>query len=129
MAKALGVGGVFFRSRDPVALAEWYTKWLEFVPDYNNSSSFRPNTMPKGGCTVWGPFQHDTDYFDPSDKPFMFNLVVDDLEGALAQVKEGGATIIGEIKKYDYGSFGWFIDPEGNKVELWVPAGEPAAGE
>ena len=71
-----------------------------------------------------GPFKHDTDYFDPSDKSYMFNIIVDDLEGALAQVKEGGATIVGEIEKYDYGSFGWFLDPEGNKVELWVPPEE-----
>ena len=124
MAKVLGVGGIFFKAQDPKGLSAWYVEWLGFELDYNNSVSFKPDAMPSGGATVWGPFRADTDYFDPSDKPFMFNLVVDDLEGALAQVKEGGATIVGEIERYDYGSFGWFIDPEGNKVELWMP---PAA--
>jgi predicted enzyme related to lactoylglutathione lyase len=124
MAKALGVGGVFFKAKDPAGLSEWYVKWLGFVPDYNHSVSFRPASMPPGGCTVWGPFKHDTDYFEPSEKSYMFNIIVDDLEGALAQVKEGGARIVGEIEKYDYGNFGWFLDPEGNKVELWVPPAE-----
>ena len=54
----------------------------------------------------------------------MFNLVVDDLAGALQQVVEGGAEIIGDVEKYDFGSFGWFIDPDGNKVELWQPANQ-----
>ena len=58
---------------------------------------------------------------DPADKQYMFNLVVDDLEGALRQVEQGGAELIGEVESYDFGSFGWFVDPDGNKVELWEP--------
>jgi predicted enzyme related to lactoylglutathione lyase len=77
--------------------------------------------MPPNGLTVWSPFPADTDYFSPSEKQFMFNLVVDDLEEALAQVQKGGASLVGKIEKYDYGRFGWFIDPDGNKVELWQP--------
>ncbi len=121
MAKALGVGGVFFKSQNPAELTAWYKEWLGFTPEPNHSVSFRPSAMPPGALTVWGPFKHDTDYFDPSDKPYMFNIIVDDLEGALAQVEQGGAKIAGEIEEYEYGRFGWFIDPEGNKVELWVP--------
>jgi len=122
MAKALGIGGVFFRSLDPKALIAWYAEHLGFEPEAGHDSvSFKPATVPPGGLTVWGPFKETTDYFSPSEKPYMFNLMVDDLEGALEQVKAGGAEVIGEIEEYDYGRFGWFIDPEGHKVELWVP--------
>jgi predicted enzyme related to lactoylglutathione lyase len=69
---------------------------------------------------VWAPFKHDTEYFAP-EKSFMFNLVVDDLDGVLAQVKEGGAEVVEKIEEMEYGRFGWFFDPEGNKVELWEP--------
>ena len=79
--------------------------------------------MPPEAYTVWGPFKDSTSYFEPSEKEFMINLIVDDLEGALAQAKEGGATIVGEIEEYEFGRFGWFVDPEGTKVELWVPLG------
>jgi predicted enzyme related to lactoylglutathione lyase len=78
--------------------------------------------MPPGGCTVFSPFDADTKYFAPSKASFMFNLIVDDLDGALRQVRLGGGRQIGEIQALAYGRFGWFLDPEGNKVELWEPA-------
>jgi len=78
--------------------------------------------MFANGQTVWSAFLSDTKYFEPSAQNFMFNLIVGDLESALRQVKDGGAENIGEIDKMEYGSFGWFIDPDGNKVELWEPA-------
>lgn len=120
MAKVLGVGGVFFKSADPKRLYEWYSKWLgmEFE-DWG--TAFHPKTMPANGQTVWSAFNANTNYFAPSEKEFMFNLVVDDLEEALRQVEEGGAMIVGNIEKLEYGSFGWFIDPDGHKVELWEP--------
>ena len=121
MAKVLGVGGVFFKAEDPEKLGEWYRKWLGIPVEAPYGANFMPDSMPKAGLTVWAPFSSTTDYFVPSKKQFMFNLIVDDLEGALEQVKEGGAEIVGEILEEDYGSFGWFVDPEGNKVELWVP--------
>lgn len=121
MAKALGVGGVFFKSPDPEKLYKWYGQWLGFETGAQPGVAFPVQDMPENGFVVWSAFKATTSYFAPSEKEFMFNLVVDDLEGALAQVKEGGAQIIGEIEKYDYGSFGWFIDPDGNKVELWQP--------
>jgi predicted enzyme related to lactoylglutathione lyase len=80
--------------------------------------------MPANGRTVWSAFDAKTDYFAPSQKDFMFNLVVDNLEEALRQVEEGGAPIVGEIQKLEYGTFGWFIDPDENKVELWEPIKE-----
>ena len=121
MAKALGVGGVFFKSKDPEKLGEWYAEWLGVPVESPYGATFKPADMPPGAITNWTPFKASTEYFAPSEKPFMFNLVVDDLEGALAQVQEGGAKIAGEIEEFEYGRFGWFIDPEGNKVELWQP--------
>lgn len=122
MAKVIGVGGVFFKAEDPGALGAWYAKWLEVPVEAPYGASLHPGTMPRGGFTVWCPFARDTEYFNPSSKPFMFNLVVDDLDGALRQVVEGGGTLAGDVQNESYGRFGWFIDPEGNKVELWEPA-------
>ena len=121
MAKVLGVGGVFFKSPDPEKLYQWYERWLGFKAEPQSGMAFEPQNMPKGSVTVWSAFKSSTDYFAPSAKEFMFNLVVDDLRGALAQVKEGGAQIIGEVEEHEYGKFGWFMDPDGNKVELWEP--------
>ncbi len=120
MAKAVGVGGVFFKSKDPQALGVWYQRWLG-VPFDSGFASFKPSAMPPAGMTVWSPFATDSTYFAPSTKEFMLNLVVDNLDEALAQVREGGAEVVGEIQEYDYGRFGWFLDPERNKVELWEP--------
>lgn len=123
MAKVLGIGGIFFKSPDPLRLRQWYAQWLGFAfSEQEASVTFMPQSMPENGMTVWCPFETDTQYFDPSTKAFMLNLIVDHLDEALAQAKEGGAQIVGEVGKYDYGSFGWFIDPDGNKVELWEPA-------
>lgn len=125
MARVLGVGGIFFRARDPKALGDWYKKWLNVPVSHPHGASFDPAQMPKGGLTVWSPFPHDTSYFEPSGRQYMFNFVVDDLDEALTQVQKGGAALVGEIEDYDYGRFGWFLDPEGNKVELWQPRSMP----
>ncbi|MGO4379056.1 VOC family protein [Pseudoduganella sp. RAF53_2] len=127
MAKALGVGGIFFKSKDPQALISWYQTYLGLPTDAPDHAAFMPAVMPPGGCTVFSPFKQTTGYFAPSRREFMFNLIVDDLEGALKQVAEGGAEIVGDVQSFDYGRFGWFIDPDGNKVELWEPAVPPAS--
>jgi len=77
--------------------------------------------MPKNGYTVWSAFESTTTYFSPSNNKFMINFVVDNLAEALNQVEAGGAQVGGEVEKTDYGQFGWFMDPDGNKVELWEP--------
>ena len=128
MAKVLGVGGIFFKSPDPQRLYQWYSQWLSLNVESEagvSFVSFHPRTMPGNGYTVWSAFGSTTTYFSPSDKEFMFNLVVDNLEGALSQVKAGGAQVVGDIEKSDYGQFGWFMDPDGNKVELWQPPVTP----
>ncbi len=124
MAKVLGVGGVFFKSDDSKKLGAWYKEWLGVPAHPEWGASFTPDTVPPGGFTAWAPFKSDTTYFEPSTNSFMINLMVDDLDGALAQVVEGGAEVVGEIMDEPYGRFGWFVDPEGNKVELWEPKEE-----
>ena len=123
MAKALGVGGIFFKSKDAKALLAWYQKALGVPADSPDYATFFPATMPAGSCTVFSPFKADTEHFAPSTSSFMFNLVVDDLDGALRQVVEAGEQLVGEPDSASYGRFGWFIDPDGNKVELWEPSG------
>ena len=120
MAKVLGVGGIFFKSPDPKRLFDWYARSLGMEFE-EWGTAYYPGTMPANGQTVWSAFPATTNYFAPANKDFMFNLIVDNLEEALKQVKEGGAEVIGNIEKLEYGLFGWFMDPDGNKVELWEP--------
>jgi len=119
MARVIGVGGVFFKSPDPGKLKAWYIQHLGFPADEDPGVSFSNKNLPDSAYVVWGPFAADTRYFDPADKAYMFNLVIDDLDDALQQV--AGAEIVGEVEEYDFGRFGWFLDPDGNKVELWQP--------
>jgi predicted enzyme related to lactoylglutathione lyase len=123
MAKVLGVGGIFFKSKDFQKLAKWYADCLNIpVEEQWWGANLHPEALPPGAYTVWAPFKEKTSYFDPSEKDFMINLIVDDVAEALQQVKQAGGTITGDIESLEYGDFGWFVDPEGNKVELWMPA-------
>jgi catechol 2,3-dioxygenase-like lactoylglutathione lyase family enzyme len=121
MARVLGVGGVFFRSGDPGRLREWYRKWLGIESNGDGGAMFFPSDMPPESLTVWSPFPATTDYFGPSGQTFMVNLIVDDLDAALAQVRQGGAEVLDQTESYDYGRFGWFTDPDGHRIELWQP--------
>lgn len=127
MAKVIGLGGIFFKASNPAKLAKWYSRHLGIDLGSGLSASFEPSDLPAGGCTVWSPFPATTRYFAPSRRPFMVNFVVDDLEGALKQVARGGARVVGDVQEYPYGRFASFLDPEGNKVELWqLPAAQRA---
>lgn len=119
MAKVLGVGGIFFKSKDPKALLAWYQTHLGLPATSPYFAKLLPSAMPSGASTVFTPFDAGTDHFAPSQRDFMFNLVVDDLDGALRQVSAAGAELVGEPQSSDFGRFGWFLDPDGNKVELW----------
>ena len=124
MAKILGLGGIFFKSPNPQKLYQWYTQWLGLNVEFEAGVSFvafQPHTVPKNGYTVWSAFESTTTYFNPSKNEYMFNLIVDNLDEALKQVAAGGAQLVGQVEKSDYGQFGWFMDPDGNKVELWQP--------
>lgn len=122
--RALGVGGVFFRSPDPVRLGDWYARHLGFGIEAwgdTRGASFAPADMPASAFTVWSAFAAGTEYFGESGQAYMINLVVDDLEAALANVEAGGAEVLEAREEHDFGRFGWFVDPDGNRVELWQP--------
>jgi predicted enzyme related to lactoylglutathione lyase len=122
--KVLGVGGVFFRSADPARLANWYKDTLGLGIEAwgtTHGTSFSPEAMPDNSFTVWSTFAADTEYFGPSGQSYMINLVVDDLDAALANVQAAGGEVIPEKEEHDFGRFGWIVDPDGNRVELWEP--------
>lgn len=122
MTRVTGFGGIFFKSRDPQALTEWYRVHLGLeVQPWGGAE------IPGGAGTptMWTPFKADTSYFAPSDAPFMLNFRVADLHGLLAALRDEGCQLVGEPQDSEYGKFGWVLDPDGNKVELWEP---PAAG-
>lgn len=122
MERAVGIGGIFFRARDPVALARWYREALG-VDTYSDERG--DVWRPEGGPTVFAPFAADTDYFGRPDQAWMLNLRVRDLDAMRAQLLAAGATVIDETQVMDgIGRFGWAVDPEGNRIELWEPAPE-----
>jgi len=121
MAKVIGIGGVFFRTRDTKGLGEWYAKWLGLPVQHPYGAPISHVDLSGEGVSVWAPFESDTDYFGPGDQPFMINLMVDDLTEALEQVRSGGAEVIPKTEDTEYGKFGWFVDPAGLRVELWQP--------
>jgi predicted enzyme related to lactoylglutathione lyase len=119
--KVLGLGGLFFKSPDPARLRAWYERVLGL--QFNNWGGivFEPAALPENGATVFTPFAADTDYFSPSTQPFMFNLVVDDLEAVAARAAAAGATVLPDRAGGELGDFAWLVDVDGNKVELWQP--------
>jgi predicted enzyme related to lactoylglutathione lyase len=126
MKRVTGIGGVFFKCNDPQSMLEWYDEHLGISPA-GESAVFewkQKDNPDKFGHTVWGPFAEASKYFNPSKRDFMINYRVDNLEGLIAQLKNEGVEIVGDIERYDYGKFGWIMDPEGNKIELWEPVDE-----
>ncbi len=122
--KVLGVGGVFFRSPDPARLGAWYQEVLGLgIESWGDTrgTSFAPGDMPANAFTVWSAFAGDTEYFGNARQAFMINLVVDDLDAALENVRRGGGNVLPEREEADFGRFGWFEDPDGHRVELWEP--------
>ncbi len=122
--RVLGVGGVFFRSPDPGKLANWYRQTLGLKIEAwgsTHGTSFSPGAMPANAFTVWSTFASDTEYFGDHRQSFMINLVVDDLNAALANVRAAGGDVMPEKEEQDFGRFGWIVDPDGNRVELWEP--------
>lgn len=125
MARVIGLGGLFFKSPDGAALREWYTRVLGIEFEAWGGIAFLPQaamTNPHA-ATVFCPFKDDTDYFAPSEKDFMFNLMVDDLDGVIARCKAEGVET-GEIVVFN-GRFAHLMDPEGRKIELWEPGPMP----
>jgi len=127
MKRVTGIGGIFFKSADPKALAAWYAKHLGLNVEAWGGATFEPAAPgePGAGSTNWCPFKADTGYFAPSTASFMINFRVADLHGLLAALREEGCNVVGEPQDSEFGKFGWVMDPDGNKVELW----EPPAGQ
>ena len=123
----IGIGGIFFKSKDPEKLTEWYKSTLGFsvqVPysEDDTAITFKWKTFEdENQNTVWAPFSKDTTYFAPSDKNFMINYIVKDIEGLLVKLKEKGIKQISPIKSYPYGKFTSILDIENNKIEFWEP--------
>jgi predicted enzyme related to lactoylglutathione lyase len=116
--RVTGLGGVFFKSANPKAMKEWYKKHLD-VADIFLWKDLQTPDAPAPAITVWCPFKEDTDYFDPSDKPWMFNYRVNDISSLIETLRSEGVVIAGEIQEFSYGKFAWILDLEGTKIELW----------
>ncbi|MDB4966370.1 MAG: Glyoxalase/Bleomycin resistance protein/Dioxygenase family protein [Myxococcales bacterium] len=127
MEKVTGIGGVFFKSKDPKALQAWYAERLGVPVHADGAVVFEwedPAHPTRKGQTVFAPFAADTKYFEPSSAPFMINFRVRDLDAMLAQLRAAGATVDEKIEASEYGRFGWAMDPDGNRIELWEPPGQ-----
>lgn len=124
MQRVTGIGGIFFKARDPQALAAWYSRHLGVPVEAWGGAVFRwagPGNPQGTGSTVWSPFRQDTDYFAPSSAPFMVNFRVPDVRALLALLRAEGCEVDEKVESSEFGTFGWVMDPEGNKVELWQP--------
>ena len=124
MQRVTGIGGIFFKAHDAPALRAWYQRHLGIdVQDWGGAalSWTDADGTPVGGTTVWSVMTADSEYFAPSNAPFMINYRVADLRALLAVLREEGCDVVDHVDESELGLFGWVIDPEGNKVELWEP--------
>lgn len=123
LKKVTGIGGIFFKCRDPKAVRAWYAKHLGLETNQYGSvfEWYQGDDSTKKGFLQWSPFKETTKYFEPSTKDFMINYRVADLQGLVTQLKLDGVTVTDSIQVYDYGKFVHIMDLEGNKIELWEP--------
>lgn len=123
MGRVLGIGGVFFKAKDPAALRAWYETVLGMEFHAWGGAVFPPDAMAAhpGAATVFSLFEQDTDYFAPSTHPYMWNFAVDDLDGVLARCEAHGVVALKTFPDEGNGRFAHIMDPEGNKIELWEP--------
>ncbi len=120
MERVTGIGGIFFKAKDPDKLKAWYAENLGIPLGEYGVVVFETKDDP-GPSMTWSPFASDTTYFAPSTASFMINYRVKDLRAMLAQLRKAGATVDEKIDESDFGKFGWAMDPEGNRFELWEP--------
>ncbi|MBF9031867.1 VOC family protein [Rhodobacterales bacterium HKCCE3408] len=125
MAKVLGIGGVFLKCADPAATRTWYERVLGMkAEDYGGFHFHHAESAAihgPGAMTIFSGFEARTDYFDPSELPFMLNLMVDDLDAILAHAEAAGVSQVQPREDLEYGCFAWIMDPDGRKLELWQP--------
>ena len=128
MKRVTGIGGIFFKARDPAALRTWYQKHLGIDVQVWGGVALRwtdDEGNPIGGTTIWNISDAGGDDFAPSTSSFMVNYRVADLQALLRELRREGCNVLEKTDDSEYGKFGWVLDPEGNKVELW----EPPAGQ
>lgn len=123
MKRVTGIGGIFFKSKEPKTMREWYKTHLGLnTNQYGTVFEWRQATdSSKKGFSQWSPFAEKTKYFEPSTKEFMINYRVENLEALVEELKKEGVTITDTIETVDYGKFVHIMDIEGNKIELWEP--------
>jgi catechol 2,3-dioxygenase-like lactoylglutathione lyase family enzyme len=123
MKRVTGIGGIFFKSKDPKALGEWYRTHLGLNVEEWGGAVFEWADDPSEGkgTTTWSPFKQDTTYFEPGTAPFMINFRVADLHELLAALRAEGCDVQDKVEESEFGKFGYVIDPDGNKLELWEP--------
>lgn len=123
MKKVTGIGGIFFKCKDPVKIREWYSTHLGLQTNEYGSvfEWYQGADNTKKGFSQWSPFKETTKYFEPSSKEFMINYRVENMEALVEELKKNGVTVLDSIETYDYGKFVHILDPEGNKIELWEP--------
>jgi predicted enzyme related to lactoylglutathione lyase len=124
MKRVTGIGGIFFQANDPTVLAAWYQRHLGIDVQPWGGAAFDWTDdagQPVAGTTAWSVFPAGGDQFAPSRAPFMINYRVHDLAALLQALRAEGCNVVDETQDGEYGKFGWVIDPEGNKVELWEP--------
>jgi len=127
MAKILGVGGVFFRAKEPSATQQWYADNLGISADKDGYVVFesRRRNEDVDESMVWSPFKSETEYFGDSGQEFMVNYIVDDLDGMRAQLKAAGVEVLDKVEAMEgFGQFGWAVDCDGRRMELWEPERE-----
>ena len=124
MKRVTGIGGIFFKARDPRALQAWYQRHLGIDVQEWGGAVFRwadAEGEPVGGTTIWSIGPAEGDAFAPSAAAFMVNYRVADLGALLQALKEEGCNVLDKLEESEFGKFGWVLDPEGNKIELWQP--------
>lgn len=121
--KVTGVGGIFFKCNDPDEMKTWYEKNLGLITnEYGSLFEFRQSDKPENkGYLQWSPFSKNTKYFEPSEKPYMINYRVENIEALVDELKAAGVIVLDEIETFEYGKFIHIMDPENNKIELWEP--------
>lgn len=124
--RVVGIGGIFFKSKNPSELKTWYSKHLGIETDkYGGKFVWRPAEGEDDlRTTVWSPMPEDTTYYAPSGSSYMINYRVENLIELLRILKQEGVEQVGEMETYEYGKFAWILDPDGTKIELWEPKDE-----
>ena len=129
MSRVVGIGGIFIKARDSATLREWYRRHLGMDIQEWGGMVFawsRADGPGGDGNTTWSIFEEGSSYFAPSSQRFMVNYIVKDLRAVLGALRSEGCEVDEKTQESEYGKFGWVMDPEGNRLELWEPP--PASG-